>query len=185
MLTLNRFKSFEGLLESLTAADYAAPRHNHTNDIRLVIHIDRPKQESEDFNRTVATARNYTSDLFSSVAVEVQDTNKGLPAQWWASFQDSRGWDKVSLILENDVVMSPQLFCFLRLQWLYHWNNPLLGSISLQRQVLRLSAPFKSDVDSTIVKTATVLSCTVSLDRGVWPSMPDLGSISPPRVQSD
>jgi hypothetical protein len=47
--------------------------------------------------------------------------------------------------------VSPQFSRYLRLQWLYHSNNPLLGSITLQRQVPRASVAFKSDVNTTIV----------------------------------
>ena len=61
VLTMNRYESFERLLEGLTASYYTAPSQDHTNDIRLVIRIDRPGHESEDFHRTVAISPQWLS----------------------------------------------------------------------------------------------------------------------------
>ena len=151
VMTMTRFNSLERLLASLAAANYNALDPDNVNDIRLIIRIDRPTEESEDFDRVVAIARNFTPSVFSSVAVDVQETNKGLRAQWLTSFQDPRGWDEVGIFLEDDLEVSPHFFRYLRLQWMYHWNNPLLGAISLQRMTLRGTAPRKNDINSTIV----------------------------------
>jgi hypothetical protein len=149
VLTMDRFGSLQRLLTSLMAANYSTP--NASNDIRLVIRIDRPKVESEAFHRVLDVANEFTHPAFSSVEVELAPANKGLRNQWFTSFQNPRGWDEIGIIFEDDLQVSPHFFRYLRLQWLFHWNNPLMGSVSLQRQTLRAKAPYKNDVNSTIV----------------------------------
>ena len=149
ILTMDRVESLNRLLTSLVVANYSTPNTDSINDIRLVIRIDRPTIETNDFHRIVELASNFTHPSFSNVSVEIQGVNKGLRSQWLTSFQDPRGWDEIGLILEDDLQVSPHFFRYLRLQWLFHWNNPLVGSISLQRQTLRASLPYNND--ATIV----------------------------------
>jgi Nucleotide-diphospho-sugar transferase len=151
VLTMSRAKALERLLRSLAAADYSCPEKDCIDDIRLVIRVDRPKVPTKDFDRVVQIAQRFRYSVFSSISVDIQDSHQGLRSQWFTSFQQPRSWDEIGIFLEDDLELSPQYFRFLRLQWQYHRYNPLVGSISLQRQTLRATAPYKNDLSSTIV----------------------------------
>jgi hypothetical protein len=56
----------------------------------------------------------------------------------------SKEIDEIGLILEDDLQVSPHFFRYCDSRW-FHWNNPLMGSISLQRQTMSGSIPYNND----------------------------------------
>ena len=130
ILTMNRAKSLQRLLNSLEKAEYVSDRVN------LNIHIDK----SADNHACIKVAESFQ---FSNgeVTIDISDQNNGLRNAWfraWRPLDNER-----AIILEDDVELSTQWYKWLKRAWEANGERDDLAGISLQRQTLVPQKPHK------------------------------------------
>ena len=130
ILTMNRAKSLQRLLDSLEQTDYANDR------VELHIHIDK----SDDNRECIQVAESF---VFShgDVSIEVAEQNNGLRNAWFRAWSPQE--NERAIILEDDIEVSPQWYVWLKKAWEAYSKRDDLAGISLQRQTLVPQKPRK------------------------------------------
>jgi len=130
ILTMNRAKSLQRLLDSLENTDYGGDR------VEVYIHIDKYKDNQACIQ--VAQAFELTR---GDVTFDIADTNQGLRNSWFSAWS-SQG-NEHAIIIEDDIELSPQWYSWLQKAWKTYGDRDDLAGISLQRQTLVPQKPHK------------------------------------------
>ena len=130
VLTMNRAKSLQRLLDSLEKAEYAGDR------VELYIHIDN----SDDNRACIKVAKSFDFS-HGDVTIEVPEQNNGLRNAWFGAWSPQK--NQHAIILEDDIEVSPQWYKWLKQAWQTYGERNDLAGISLQRQTLVSQKPQK------------------------------------------
>ena len=122
VLAKDRPRQLENLLHSLENARYDGSR------VALHIRIDGSGDTA-----TVQVAKKFTFSHGSKTLV-VAKTELGLAKSWYNAWKPRR--NERAIILEDDIVLSPDWFKFLSRAWQAYGKYDELAGISLQRQTL-------------------------------------------------
>lgn len=131
VLTMNRPKSLERLLNSLKATDF-----EYDNDsFNVVFHID--KSTGGLYDQTVKLAESFSmpEGHRGNVRVWKRSKNVGLRAAWFETcYYPGKPDNEYCLILEDDLEVSAYWFTWLRKAWRAYSHRTDVAGISLQRQ---------------------------------------------------
>ena len=130
IITMNRAKSLQRLLDSLKKADYAGDR------VEIYIHIDK----SDDNRDCIKVAESFDFS-HGKVTIEVAEQNNGLRNAWFRAWYPKE--NERAIILEDDIEVSPQWYFWLNKAWQAYGERDDLAGISLQRQTLVPQKPRK------------------------------------------
>lgn len=131
VLTWRRFASLQRLLNSLNNARYGS------NRLLLEIHIDGKKSNNDsNWNKTVAVANAFRF-VNGETRVRVESENRGLAKAWFSAWEPETECPLRTIILEDDIELSPFWFEWLHRVWLCYADRSDLGGITLQRQQIR------------------------------------------------
>jgi UDP-arabinose 4-epimerase len=130
VLTMNRAKSLQRLLDSLEKAGYAG------DTVELYIHIDK----SDDNRACIKVAESFDFS-HGKVTIEVAEQNNGLRNAWFRAWYPKE--NERAIILEDDIEVSPQWYFWLNKAWQAYGERDDLAGISLQRQTLVPQKPRK------------------------------------------
>jgi FkbM family methyltransferase len=130
VLTMNRAKSLQRLLDSLENAEYAGDR------VEIYIHIDK----SPDNRASIDVVKSFDFS-HGDLTIEVAEQNNGLRNAWFRAWHPKE--NERAIILEDDIEVSPQWYFWLNKAWEAYGERDDLAGISLQRQTLVPQKPHK------------------------------------------
>ena len=136
ILTMNRLKSVQRLVESLNHEDC-----NYGSDkVNLVFHIDRPKQgkSTSTWMKTIQWTNQNVSWPYGQVTSLVAKENMGLRDAWFNAWKPKSDDDR-AIILEDDIELSPLWYRWVHGAYdAYNYYNQYgnVAGFSLQRQQL-------------------------------------------------
>ena len=131
ILTWNRPHSFQRLITSLKQSHY------DLDEINLAIHIDGGK----DNNKTIKEAK-LVHWPFGEKVLYLSQKRKGLAYAWFSAWFPTQN-DKFAIILEDDILLSPVWYKWLKKAWENYSYRDDIAGISLQRQRLIPYKPAK------------------------------------------
>jgi FkbM family methyltransferase len=130
VLTMNRPKSLQRLLDSLEKADYAG------DPVELHIHIDKSIG-----NRGCIKVAESFDFSYGDVTIDVAEQNNGLRDAWFRAWRPQD--NERAIIFEDDIEVSSQWYLWLKKAWDAYGERDDLAGISLQRQTLVPQTPQK------------------------------------------
>ena len=132
ILTWNRVKSFVRLLNYLLQTKFIG------DTVNLVIHIDG----GQEINTTYTEARKFYWP-FGGKSIIKHIKHEGLANAWFKAWVPKSS-SEFAIIFEDDIIVSPLWYQWLKNAWKkYHLRNDL-GGISLQRQSLIPQIPHRT-----------------------------------------
>jgi len=133
VLTMDRASSLERLLNSLQKAHYGDDR------VDLDIWIDRLDSTSP-LNTNISAVSRQFSWVHGAKTIYTRRQPGGLYQQWMYTWDlDSPG--DITVILEDDLELSPAFYQWLKLARSKYGNDPDVGGFTLQRSVIRTRKP--------------------------------------------
>lgn len=134
VLTMNRPVVLAALLRSLEDTDYS------NNRVELEVHVDLSANQSE----TVELVRAFN---FSHGRKRIFVSHKalGLASSWYEAWEPNVNDSVRSIILEDDILLSPDWYKWLMAAWTAYGKLDDLAGISLMRQTLVPLLPSKQD----------------------------------------
>ena len=125
VLTHKRVSHLRSLLRDLENAEYAG------DQIDLEIHIDRSTaiQKVIDVARSAAFSHGPKRLIIKTQSV-------GLASAWFQAWDPKSTLNQRSIIFEDDIILSPYWYLWVKAAWQKYSNVPGLAGISLQRQTL-------------------------------------------------
>jgi len=124
LLTMNRTSSLENTLESLQQTVFCG------DYVRLIIQFDKGQEQE----RAIEVAEMFRFKHGQTEIVH-PTTHKGLAKSWLHAWRPT--YEKeIALILEDDILLSPFWYIWLREAWKANIHREDLAGISLQRQTL-------------------------------------------------
>lgn len=133
VLTMNRPHGLSDLLNNIESTDYDGDR------VDLVIRIDH----SEELQETLKVAKKFKFS-FGKKSISVSRENKGLAQSWFDAWNPISSNDR-AVILEDDIILSPGWYKWLKQAWNTYEHIPDLAGISLQRQQLVPMIPWRDN----------------------------------------
>eukprot|EP00127_Corallochytrium_limacisporum_P002081 Clim_evm2s101 gene=Clim_evmTU2s101 len=136
-------------------------------DLRLIIRADMNKTENVTKKKKMQDVQDYARQLqkewsesqeemteegrasvlptvFTALEIDIAEENRGVIKAWAYANMEPRGWDEITVVLEDDMEVSNQYMRWLAVQWRYHWWNRAISEVALQRQWIRGTPPMKS-----------------------------------------
>ena len=145
VLTWNRPKSLQRLLNSLENSDYGFSKNNPNWDLVLEIRIDGGGEEEGEATKKIA--RDFKFSSGRKVIVE-DDVNRGIMQVW------RRAWTwrerELFVIIEDDVSMSPHWYRALVNMWTKYGSNPAMAGLGLQRQTYVADGRHDEDISARV-----------------------------------
>ena len=129
VLTMNRAECLGQLLRSLEDAQYGS------SVVRLFIRFDHHPEQEEALQ--VAERFKFSHGRKS---IHRANASRGLANAWFDSWQPSSP-KEISIILEDDITLSPDWYSWLTGAWARYSGRDDIAGISLQRQVLVPAEP--------------------------------------------
>ncbi len=136
VLTKSRYDCLSRLLDSIQKTDYQG------DAVLLQIKVDM--SEAQDQRDVIKLAKSFKFK-HGSTEYTISETPLGLAKSWfraWKPYSD----DDNAIILEDDIVLSPEWYRWLKGAWSKYSGREDLAGISLQRQTLVPLQPHHSDL---------------------------------------
>ena len=131
VLTMDRHEHLRRLLRSLNSAHYNGAT------FRLEIQVDSSAHSTE-----VERVAHTFDFKHGSKSVRLANRQRGLAASWYEAWEPD-SLSQRAIILEDDIVLSPYWYAWLRQAWDKYGGLRDLAGISLQRQTLIPCTPSK------------------------------------------
>ena len=132
ILTWNRPRSFERLMDSINGSDYGSDK------INLVVHVDGGK-ESE----ITCHAAHKIKWIFGDKQLVISRIRKGLAQAWFQAWYP-KSKNNFAAIFEDDIIVSKSWYMWLKNAWEAYSERSDIAGISLQRQQLIPKKPSKN-----------------------------------------
>lgn len=124
VITYNRAASLLRLLKSINNAEY------YSDKIKLEVWVDISKEGKKD-NATINTAYEFEFK-HGSYDVHVREKHAGIYGQWLTSWKPVKQSAEVSVILEDDLTVSPYFYKYLKLVHRKYDSHPEINGYALQ-----------------------------------------------------
>ena len=145
VLTWNRPRSLQRLLDSIENSDYNFTRNNPNWNLVLEIRVDGGG--GEDGENVKQIAKDFRFSYGTNIVVE-DDVNRGIMQVW------RRAWtwrDKeLFIIIEDDVEMSPHWYRALVNMWRKYGTQEELAGVGLQRQTFVTDGRHNEDIGAKV-----------------------------------
>eukprot|EP00127_Corallochytrium_limacisporum_P000499 Clim_evm1s15 gene=Clim_evmTU1s15 len=136
-------------------------------DLRLIIRVDTQESQWVNAKKKMQDVKDYVTQLqkewsesqletteeeraailptvFTEFQADIAKENRGVVNAWAYANMAPRGWDEITVIIEDDMEVSNQYMRWIAVQWRYHWWNRAISEVALQRQWIRGTPPMKS-----------------------------------------
>ena len=158
VLTWNRPKSLQRLLDSIENSDYNFTRNNPGWELVLEIRVDGEGGDEGTIAKQVA--RDFQFSHGSKVMVE-EEVNRGIMQAW------RRAWTwrekELFIIIEDDVEMSPHWYRVLVNMWRKYGEREDLAGIGLQRQTFVTDGRHDEDIGGRVMEAVYMYQLPASI----------------------